>query len=64
MRGITCQVATPRYSEGHGGVGHPLAFYFLAMVIVWNAGVGLIATVWGYTWYQVPGTWCVLYRGL
>ena len=28
MRGIICQVATPRYFEGHGRVGHHLASYF------------------------------------
>ena len=41
MRGIICQVATLRYTEGHGKVGHHLAF-FPDIVIDWNAGLSLV----------------------
>ena len=39
-------VSTLRCFEGHEGVEHHLTFYFLAMVLVWNAAVVSIAMVW------------------
>ena len=47
MRRIIFQFATLRYFEGRGGVGHRLAFYFLAMVIVRNVAVVSIVLIWG-----------------
>ena len=52
-----------RYVEGQVGVGQRLAFYFLTMIIVWNAAVVSIAMVWSIcviqgALAQCPGFFC------
>lgn len=43
MLEISCQVATPRYFERHGWVGHRLGSHFVAMVVVWNAAAVVVS---------------------